>query len=92
MKIKFGVMSLVLVLAAFAQPPASTPSQAPVRGMMGGRGPALRSPEILDDQKVTFRLRAPNAGEVLLNGDWPQGRASRWPKTTRESGRQPLGR
>jgi enterochelin esterase family protein len=63
-------MSLVLVLAALAQPPG----QAPGRGMMGGRGPALRSPEILDDQKVTFRLRAPNATEVLLNGDWPQGR------------------
>ena len=66
MKIKFGVMSLVLVLAGLAQPPASTPpGQAPGRGMMGGRGPALRSPEILDDQKVTFRLRAPNATEVL---------------------------
>jgi enterochelin esterase family protein len=74
MKMKFGVMSLALVLTAFAQPPASTPGQAPGRGMMGGRGPALRSPEVLDDQKVTFRLRAPNASEVLLNGDWPQGR------------------
>ena len=80
MKIKFGVMSLVLALAAFAQPPASTPSQAPGRGMMGGRGPALRSPEILDDQKVTFRLRAPNASEVILNGDWPQGRGVKMAK------------
>jgi enterochelin esterase-like enzyme len=80
MKIKFGVMSLVLVLSAFAQPPAPTPSQAPGRGMMGGRGPALRSPEILDDQKVTFRLRAPNASEVLLNGDWPQGRGVKMAK------------
>ena len=92
MKIKFGVMSLALVLAAFAQPPASTPGQTPGRGMTGGRGSALRSPEVLDDQKVTFRLRAPNASEVLLNGDWPQRRGVRWPKTTRESSRQPLGR
>jgi enterochelin esterase family protein len=41
---------------------------------MGGRGAALRSPEIADDHKVTFRLRAPNANEALLNGDWPDGR------------------
>jgi enterochelin esterase-like enzyme len=39
-----------------------------------GRGPALRSPEISSDQKVTFRLRAPRATEVVLNGDWPEGR------------------
>ncbi len=47
---------------------------------MGGRGPALRSPEILDDQKVTFRLRAPNATDVSLNGDWPQGRGIKMSK------------
>ncbi|HXB72517.1 MAG TPA: alpha/beta hydrolase-fold protein [Candidatus Acidoferrales bacterium] len=80
MKITFGVMSLMLTLAVFAQPPASTPSQAPGRGMRGGRGPALRSPEILDDQKVTFRLRAPNASDVLLNGDWPEGRGVKMAK------------
>jgi enterochelin esterase family protein len=39
-----------------------------------GRGPALRSPEISSDHKVTFRLRAPKATEVVLNGDWPEGR------------------
>jgi len=48
--------------------------------MMGGRGPALRSPEILDDQKVTFRLRAPNATDVILNGDWPDGRGVKMTK------------
>jgi enterochelin esterase family protein len=42
--------------------------------MGGGRGPAMRSAEILDDQRVTFRLRAPNATDVTINGDWPQGR------------------
>jgi len=31
------------------------------------------SPEILADNRVTFRLTAPNATEVLLNGDWPGG-------------------
>jgi len=33
-------------------------------------GPALRSPEILPDGRVTFRLAAPNATDVRLNGDF----------------------
>ncbi len=28
------------------------------------------SPEIHDNKKVTFRLSAPNAGEVKITGDW----------------------
>ena len=52
-------------------PPAGASGRAG-RGM--GRGPALRSPEISSDHKVTFRLRAPKATEVVLNGDWPEGR------------------
>ena len=31
------------------------------------------SPEILPDKRVTFRLLAPKAGEVLLNGNWDNG-------------------
>jgi enterochelin esterase family protein len=31
------------------------------------------SPEILPDKRVIFRLRAPNAKDVLLNGNWDQG-------------------
>ena len=31
------------------------------------------SPEILPDKKVTFRLLAPKAGAVVLNGNWDQG-------------------
>jgi enterochelin esterase-like enzyme len=41
-----------------------------------GRGPqGLRvvSPEILPDKKVTFRLLAPKAGTVVLNGNWDLG-------------------
>jgi len=93
MKMMFGA-ALLVALAAYAQQPApasgpagQTPAaapgaaaQAPGRGMMGGRGPALRSPEIADDHKVTFRLRAPNANEVLLNGDWPDGRGVKMAK------------
>jgi enterochelin esterase family protein len=31
------------------------------------------SPEILPDKRVTFRLLAPKAGNVVLNGNWDQG-------------------
>src|SRR5262249_10779214 len=33
-----------------------------------GRGPAVRSPEVSSDGKITFRLRAPNAKEVAVTG------------------------
>jgi enterochelin esterase family protein len=82
MKIKIGVLSL-LALAAFAQQPAPPAAAAPAgagRGGGMGRGPALRSPEIASDHNVTFRLRAPNATEVVLNGDWPGGRGTKMTK------------
>ena len=73
MRMKSGIISIAFAAAILAQQPAG-PGQAPAaapgasgqpgRGMGGGRGPALRSAEISDDQKVTFRLRAPNATEV----------------------------
>lgn len=40
------------------------------------RTPAVISPEIGADGKVTFRLRAPNADAVSVNGQWPEGRVS----------------
>ncbi len=65
---------LILALAAFtavcafAQPPMGGGS-----GRGGGRGggfggPAIKSPEVSADGKVTVRLRAPNAKEVFLTG------------------------
>lgn len=33
-------------------------------------GPGITSPEIRQNNSVTFRLQAPNAGEVKLSGDW----------------------
>jgi enterochelin esterase-like enzyme len=77
MKIKLGVMALLLAVAGSAQPPAAplNPAGQPAgRGMAGGRGMGVRSPEILSDQRVTFRLRGPDATTVVLNGDWPGGR------------------
>jgi len=54
------------------QAPGAPGAQAPGRGMaMQQAGPP--SPEILPDRRVTFNLIAPNATEVLLNGDWPGG-------------------
>jgi len=35
-----------------------------------GRGQDIISPEINENQTVTFRLQAPNANEVKLTGDW----------------------
>ncbi len=37
------------------------------------QGPRVVSPEILADKKVTFRLLAPKAGSVALNGNWDNG-------------------
>ena len=34
----------------------------------------LRSPEIMPDKTVTFRISAPHANEVTLNGSFPNGR------------------
>ncbi len=66
---------LVLASAAFAQqPPAATPG----RGQATPGGPAgaaaVRSPEMLPDGRITFRLSAPKASEVFLNGNWENGR------------------
>jgi enterochelin esterase family protein len=58
-----GVLSIVL----FAQEPSATSP-----GTGGGVAPAtkVRSPEVLGDRRVTFRLLAPKATEVLVRGNW----------------------
>src|SRR5688572_21200110 len=68
-----ALLALGCTAAGFAQQPAG--GQAPA-GRGGGRGPQLPrviSPEIQPDKRVTFRLRAPNATDVVLNGNWDQG-------------------
>jgi enterochelin esterase-like enzyme len=66
---------LVFALAAIAQgqPPAAAPAGNTGPAGRGGPGrggaPAVVSPEILPDRRVTFRLRAPKATDVILNGD-----------------------
>ncbi len=61
----FAFLSIPLLLSA--QPPA---------GGRGGRGPALppiHSCEVKPDRTVTFRLRAPEATDVKVGGDFIQG-------------------
>lgn len=62
---------LFSAVAAIAQQPV--PGQ-PAPGRGAAPGPRVVSPEILPDRRVTFRLLAPKAGEVLLNGNWDNGR------------------
>jgi len=35
---------------------------------------------VLPDNRVAFRLRAPNANEVVVNGNWPDGRGLKMTK------------
>jgi len=60
---------MVLSLPALAQQ-APKEKPAPPAFM---RAPALVSPEIHPDNKVTFRLSAPKAGEVSVSGEWMEG-------------------
>jgi enterochelin esterase-like enzyme len=52
------------------EPPTVSP------GTRGGQAQAaaVRSPEVLPDGRVTFRLLAPKATEVQVNGNWQGGR------------------
>ncbi|MCC7175358.1 MAG: hypothetical protein IT159_09190 [Bryobacterales bacterium] len=64
---------LALCGALLAQePPATTP------GTRGGQTQAVKvlSPEVHADGRVTFRLLAPKALEVLLQGNWEGGRGA----------------
>src|SRR4051794_13755404 len=64
-----ALAALLSLQAASAQQPA--PQAAPGRGAVAAR-PV--SPEIHADRTVTFRLSAPKANEVTLNGSWEGAR------------------
>jgi enterochelin esterase family protein len=61
----FALVSPSLLAAQQATAPGAVP-QAPAGGRGGGRGAAVKSPEVSADGRVTFRLRAPNAREVIV--------------------------
>ncbi|MBN2318488.1 MAG: esterase [Acidobacteria bacterium] len=62
-------LALTFTSLALAQQ-APKQKQAPPAFM---RAPALVSPEIHADNKVTFRLSAPEANEVTVSGEWMEG-------------------
>jgi len=61
---------LVFALSAQQAPPAPGAPKAEA----GGPPRPPRSAEVAPDGRVTFRLSAPKAAEVVVNGDWPGGR------------------
>jgi enterochelin esterase family protein len=71
--------SLLLAAALVAAPPdtgaaqsAAPPAAAAAAQAQPARPPAVVSPELLADGRVTFRIHAPNATSVFLNaGDLP---------------------
>jgi enterochelin esterase family protein len=66
---RIGAAAFLLCLSmAFA---SRAEAQAPPRQ----RAPAVVSPEVLADKRVTFRIQAPKATEVTLRGDWMEGGA-----------------
>jgi beta-lactamase class A/enterochelin esterase-like enzyme len=55
---------------------AAAPATSAAPGGRGGRGsapPAVKYCEVLPDRRVTFRLRAPQAAQVAVTGDFVQG-------------------
>ena len=65
------VAGVVLCVPLLAQ---ESPTTTPGTGGGGARAAKIRSPEVLADGRVTFRLLAPKATEVLVQGNWEGGR------------------
>ncbi len=59
------------VLAQVTKPPSESP--APARRVTISRPVAPKSPEILPDNRVVFRLFAPKATKVSVTGEWMTG-------------------
>jgi enterochelin esterase family protein len=59
--------------AAFAQAPAPAAAPPPGTPPPQSSAPALVTPEVHADRRVTFRVAAPKATEVSLTGDWQSG-------------------
>jgi enterochelin esterase-like enzyme len=60
-------LAAVAAIVAFSPFLASSSVLAQERGSLQRR---VRSPEVSDDHKITFRLQAPNAKSVLVTGDF----------------------
>ncbi|MGH9575344.1 MAG: esterase, partial [Candidatus Acidiferrales bacterium] len=64
---RFLIAAALIATPAYCQNQAAQPAAA---AAAPAPAPRLRSPEIAEDHHVTFRLYAPKANEVTLNGDW----------------------
>lgn len=62
-------LAALVASSALAQPAPPQPAAGRGRGF---GVPAVRSPEVSADGRVTFRLRAPNASSVMVRGITPQ--------------------
>src|SRR5258705_4619158 len=62
---------VVLCMTLLAQ---EAPTTTPGTGGGQARAAKITSPEVLADCRVTFRLLAPKATEVLVQGNWDGGR------------------
>jgi enterochelin esterase-like enzyme len=78
MKVKatFAGILMAPILAGGLALAQQTPAPAAAGARAGGQraqGPRVVSPDILPDKTVTFRLLAPDAAKVVLNGSWENG-------------------
>jgi enterochelin esterase family protein len=69
---KTGLTITLMALALGGSRPGMAQAQPAAGGRGGGRGQqdTLVSPEVHADRTVTFRIRAPQASDVKLTGDW----------------------
>ena len=67
-------LGILLALQANAQPGSTPADKKPVTPRpVFSMGPVIVSPEILPDNRVTFRLLAPKAMAITISGDWMKG-------------------
>ncbi|MEO8370864.1 MAG: alpha/beta hydrolase-fold protein [Candidatus Solibacter sp.] len=68
-RLSLYAISLICAPLLLAQPPAAPAG----RGGRGNASPAVKFCEVAADRTVTFRLRAPEATDVKVSGDFAQG-------------------
>jgi enterochelin esterase family protein len=77
MKTTITIVAAILpILQLVAQNSTATTTDTPRTNAPPRRESPLISPEIQPDRTVTFRLRATNAKEVKVAGEWPGGATS----------------
>jgi enterochelin esterase family protein len=74
MKLTRAMAALCVFAASLLAPLMAQEAATTTVATNGGQAPKVRSPELLADRRVTFRLVAPKASEVLLVGNWAGGR------------------